>query len=330
MHRHRLETGRRGQGTAHADSRSGREKKRGISPRLFVQLAAAVLMNGYAAGFAGGRIFTGPTKAVCVPVLNCYSCPGALGSCPIGALQTVLAHHRFPFYVLGTLMLFGVVLGRFVCGWLCPFGLLQDLLNKIPHPSRKPKNKWIKGADRAARYLKYLVLAVLVVLLPAFAAGAAGVSEPWFCKYLCPAGTLEGGIPHMLLQPQLRALAGALFDWKLIVLVAVILAAVLIRRPFCRYLCPLGALYALFNRFSFYQMHVDREKCVDCGACRTACPMTVAVTDNINSAECIRCGRCRDVCPTDAIRAGFAGEAPQPAPPASPAGSSENEINDAR
>ena len=117
----------------HRDRMKGPKKPR-LSFQRTIQLLAAVLFNGYAIGFWKGRIFTGGSKAFCVPVLNCYSCPGALGACPIGSLQSVLGDRRsgFPFYVLGTLMLFGVVLGRAVCGLLCPFGLVQDLLHKIP------------------------------------------------------------------------------------------------------------------------------------------------------------------------------------------------------
>ena len=87
--------------------------KRRISFQRIVQIISAVLVNGYLIGFQKGRIFTGGSKAVCVPVLNCYSCPGALGACPIGSLQTALGgmKHHFPFYVLGLLMLFGEVLG---------------------------------------------------------------------------------------------------------------------------------------------------------------------------------------------------------------------------
>ena len=135
-----------------------------ISRQRVIQLAAAALFNGYVIGFGKGRIFTGKSKAICVPVLNCYSCPGALGACPIGALQASLGgmKHHFPFYVLGMLMLFGIVLGRVVCGLLCPFGLVQDLLHKIP----LPKWKVPKKIDQPARYLKYVILAVLVILLP--------------------------------------------------------------------------------------------------------------------------------------------------------------------
>ena len=212
-----------------------------ISRQRAVQLLAAALFNGYAAGFQKGKIFTGSSKAVCVPVLNCYSCPGALGACPIGSLQAALGgiQRRFPFYVLGLLMLFGIVLGRVVCGLLCPFGLAQDLLHKIP----SPKLSVPKKLDRPARYLKYAVLLVLVIVLPAFAVTETGVTPPYFCEYVCPAGTLGGGIPLLLSNPTLRQAAGALFSWKVLVLAAVAAASVLVQRPFCRYLCPLGAFY---------------------------------------------------------------------------------------
>ncbi|MCI9547391.1 MAG: 4Fe-4S binding protein [Lachnospiraceae bacterium] len=261
-----------------------------ISFQRIVQLAAAALFNGYAAGFRRGRIFTGSSKAVCVPVLNCYSCPGALGACPIGALQTAVGGVRphFPFYVLGLLMLFGVALGRVSCGLLCPFGLVQDLLHKAPGPKFQPPRR----IDKPGRYIKYVVFLFLVLLLP---------GPPYFCKYICPAGTLSGGIPLLLANPELQKAAGALFDWKLLILAVILMVSVFIHRPFCRYLCPLGAFYSVFNRFSLCQMHLDASKCVDCGKCQRSCPMAVEVTGDLNSPECIRCGKCKEVCSTHAI-----------------------------
>ncbi len=274
--------------------------------RRIVQLAAAALFNGYAVGFAKGEIFTGASKAFCVPVLNCYSCPGALGSCPIGALQAALGgtQRSFPFYVLGTLMLFGVLLGRAVCGLLCPFGLVQDLLHKIP----TPKLRVPRRVDRPLRRLKYVVLALMVVVLPFVVAGVEGIAPPFFCEFLCPAGTLGAGIPLLIADGDLRGLVGALFNWKVAVLVAILVAAVLIPRPFCRYLCPLGAFYSLFNRFSLAQVELDRSRCTGCGACAKACPMAVEPAREPASSECIRCGKCARVCPASALTCTFAGK----------------------
>ena len=275
--------------------------KNRLSFQRWSQLGFILLINSYAKGFQSGQIFAGASKSICVPVLNCYSCPGALGACPIGALQTVLGRGRFPFYVLGLMMAFGVVLGRAICGLLCPFGLVQDLLHKIPL-----KNIALpRRVDRALRWLKYIVLALLVVLLPALVAVQKGVAPPFFCEFLCPAGTLGGALPLMATDPSLRALAGALFGWKFAVLVLIVFAAILIPRPFCRYLCPLGAFYSLFNRVSFYGITLDEARCTSCGRCAQVCPMGVDVRTSPNSAECIRCGKCSAACPTGAIRQGF-------------------------
>lgn len=277
--------------------------------RLAVQLASAALLNGYAAGFAGGKIFTGAGKAFCVPVLNCYACPGALGSCPVGSLQNVLggARHRISFYVLGLLTVFGIALGRLWCGFVCPFGLAQDLIGMIPAPRVMVPGK----IDKPARYVKYIVLAVFVILLPLLAKNPYGIAESYFCKYICPAGTLQGGIPLMLTNRALRALAGALFTWKVLVLILILAASAFIPRFFCRYLCPLGAFYGLFNRFSFYQVRLDRDRCTGCMTCGKVCPMDAVTLSadegkaRISGAECIRCGRCREACPEGAVISGI-------------------------
>jgi len=267
--------------------------------RKLVQGAWALLTNAHVSGFVSGKIYQGPLKRFCVPGLNCYSCPGALGACPLGSLQSFLdaRRPRFAFYVIGFLMTVGILVGRFVCGWLCIFGLIQELLYRIPTPKLKIPEK----ADRVLRYLKYAVLLLFVILFPIILRDEMGVSFPYFCKWICPVGTLEGGIPLLLLNETLRPMAHFLYVWKVGVLLVIVLSAVFIHRPFCRYLCPLGAFYALFSRISLLQLKLDRAKCVSCGKCAGICGMGVDPAKNACSGECIRCGECVSNCPTGAL-----------------------------
>ena len=267
--------------------------------RLWVQLIWTALTNGYAVGFVKGTIFKGPSKAFCVPGLSCYSCPGALGSCPIGALQAVLGsgRNKFGFYVLGFLLFIGALFGRFVCGWLCPFGLVQDLLYKIPF-FKKRKN--LPG-DKVLKWMKYVILVLLVILLPLLVVDFIGQGQPWFCKLICPAGTLMAGIPLLAANENLRAAAGSLFALKAVILGLILLLSVWVYRPFCKYLCPLGAVYGLFHPIAFYRLKVDTDRCTRCGACQKACKMDIPVFDKPNSMDCIRCGDCVRACPVHAI-----------------------------
>lgn len=271
--------------------------------RHWVQALWALLSNSYLMGFATGKIYKGKLKNLCVPGMNCYSCPGALGACPIGALQAVIGswNFKFAYYVAGFLMLVGAVIGRFVCGWLCPFGLLQDLLHKIPFPK---KIRSFRG-DRLLRKLKYVVFLLFVSLLPLFLVDLLGQGAPYFCKLICPVGTLEGGIPLVLGNSNLRQAVGWLYTWKLAILAVTLFACLIIYRPFCKYICPLGAIYSLFNPISVFRYRVDKSRCTGCGACARICDMGCDPTKNANDPECIRCGKCKNHCPTGAICAGF-------------------------
>ena len=265
--------------------------------RGWVQGGAALLSNLHLPNFLKGGIYQGKGKAVCVPGLNCYSCPAASGACPIGSFQAVVGSSKFAFsyYITGFLLLLGVLLGRFICGFLCPFGWFQELLHKIP--TRKLSTKRLKPLT----YIKYAVLLLAVVLLPALIANDVGMGDPFFCKYLCPQGVLEGAIPLAAVNSGIRSALGVLFSWKLGILITVIVLSVLFYRPFCKWLCPLGAFYALMNRVSLFGMKVDKHKCVSCGKCAKACKMDVDVTKNPDHTECIRCGMCIRACPTKAV-----------------------------
>lgn len=277
------------------DRQTGAAGKR----RRMIQVLWAFLTNSYLVGFVQGKIYRGKLKNLCVPGLNCYSCPGAVGSCPIGAMQAVIGswNFKFAFYAAGFLMFIGALMGRFVCGWLCPFGLIQDLLYKIPFLR---KINTFKG-DKQLRKLKYVIFLVFVILLPMFLVDVLGQGLPYFCKFICPAGTLEGGILLVLFNESMRGALGWLYAWKSVLLAVTILLSVVIYRPFCKYICPLGAVYSVFNPIAVFRYRIDKEKCTGCGACARVCKMQVDPAKNVNHAECIRCGACKDACPVKVI-----------------------------
>lgn len=264
--------------------------------RKIMQLYIVLLFNVNFKGFAEGRIYQGKSKKMCVPGLNCYSCPGAAGACPLGSLQgSFSADKSTIYYVGGILLLFGIMLGRFICGWLCPFGLIQELLHKIKTPKLK-KNRFTKILS----YLKYVILVVFVFIVP-IAYAFKDTPFPAFCKFICPAGTLEGGLSLLAneVNDSYFSMLGPIFTWKFLLMISIIVACIFIFRMFCRFICPLGALYGLFNKISIFGIKVDNHKCTNCGLCINKCKLDIK---NVGDFECINCGECIDVCPTNAIR----------------------------
>lgn len=272
--------------------------------RKLIQIAAFGFSNLHVGNFAGengARIYTGSWKQFCNPGLHCYSCPAASLSCPIGALQAVSGSMKmdFSFYVVGFLLAVGVLLGRFVCGFLCPFGLIQELFSAIPLPRKKLR------LPRIFTYVKYAVLVIFVIVMPVAVTNIVGMGQPAFCQYICPSGTLLGGVPLLSTHPELQQTIGALFSWKAFLLIVILIGCIACYRFFCKVLCPLGAIYGMLNKVSFYRLTVDRNKCISCGACARICKMDVDPVRNPQSAECIRCGACAAVCPVNAIHLGF-------------------------
>ena len=200
--------------------------------RGFIQAGAALLTNIHLPNLLRGDLYRGAGKTVCVPGLNCYSCPAASAACPIGAFQAVVGSSKFSFsyYITGFLILLGVLLGRFICGFLCPFGWFQELLHKIP--TKKLSTKRLKPLT----YLKYIILLLTVIILPIFFVNDVGMGDPFFCKYLCPQGVLEGAIPLSLTNSGIRAALGSLFTWKLSILLIIIGLSIVFYRPFCKWL----------------------------------------------------------------------------------------------
>ncbi len=276
-----------------------KRKNTGEWKRHGVQAFWALLTNSYLAGFVQGKIYKGKLKNLCVPGLNCYSCPGAVGACPIGAMQAVIGNRnfKFAFYAAGFLMFVGALTGRFVCGWLCPFGLIQEMLHKIPFLK---KIDTFRG-DKLLRKMKYVIFIVFVILLPMVLVDVLGQGAPYFCKLICPAGTLEGGLPLVLLNQSMRGALGWLYAWKNVLLLVTVILSVMIYRPFCKYICPLGAVYSVFNSIAVFRYRVEKETCTGCGVCARVCKMQVNPAEHPNHPECIRCGVCKKSCPVNAI-----------------------------
>lgn len=267
--------------------------------RKLIQIAAFGFTNSHIGNFVSGKLYTGKWKQFCNPGLNCYSCPAATLACPIGALQAVNGsmQYNFSFYIVGFLLAVGVLFGRLICGWICPFGLIQELIYKIPSPKYK--------LPKIFTYFKYAILIVFVILLPIVVTDFMEMGQPAFCQYICPAGTLSGGIPMIATHSELRATTGFLFGLKITILFITIIACIFLFRFFCKTLCPLGAIYGLLNKISIYHLEVDKKACIGCGKCARACKMDVDPVVNPNSAECIRCGACASACPKQAIQLKF-------------------------
>jgi len=288
-----------------------------VTLRWLIQTVVALGTNAYLLFPWGSVIYQGPLKAVCHPGLNCYSCPGALLSCPVGAVQNFVAGLRYTMpgsfphlgtMVVGYLGFIGTVVGRLPCGWLCPFGLIQDLLNKVPFPKI---TLWAP-----LRWVKYGVLVLMVILMPFFLLDKYGLGQPWFCKLLCPAGTLLGALPLIALKPSLWTTIGFYFWNKITILILIVILATFISRPFCRVLCPLGAFYSLFTRVSLVRLEFIEGNCVQCRACVQVCPTGVKPHEQRDSRECIMCLKCLDACHFRALEFGM--RRPLPAPKGSP------------
>ena len=236
------------------------------------------------------------------PVMNCYACPAAAMSCPIGAMGNLFAHGMFPFLVIGIFFIVGALVGKMFCGWVCPFGLVQELLYKIP-------GKKI-SLPKFTTYFKYVFLVVTVIIIPILwgtKTGTGTPSEIFFCN-ICPAASLEATIP---MQIQLasegklywhQVFTNLLVSFKFWILIFFIFLFIVSKRPFCKMMCPIGATYGLFNWVSFFKVKVDKSKCTSCNFCERNCPIDHSIKANCKSPECIRCLECEfELCDYDAV-----------------------------
>jgi len=285
------------------------------------------LTNPFWQGFSQATIYQGPLKRICHPGLQCYSCPSSITACPLGALQNFLAGFKetiasgnlnFGFFMIGFFGTLGMLFGRLICGFACPFGFLQDLLYALPTPKIK--------LPRWAEKIKFLFLIILVFafpiflsffeisfydekgvfhFLPIFGENKIGVTFPWYCKMICPAGTLEAGMPKAIGEPEIRGSLGFWWRLKWTVMIFFLFLIVVSPRAFCRIGCPIGAIYGIFNSFSLFQIYVDKKSCIKCGQCEALCPVDLRVEEISRNSACIRCLKCISACPKKLITLGF-------------------------
>jgi len=237
----------------------------------------AVLPNAWVQGFLSTSLYQGSLKGVCTPLLNCYACPSALLSCPIGTLQHFMVTGNVPYYAAGTLSVIGAGVGRMTCGTLCPFGTLQDLLYKF--------RAWKVSIPVWTRYARYVVLAALVFAVPYV------TRESWFSK-LCPVGTLTAGLPWVAMNPGVRSMIRSLFWVKIAILLFFVTTSTMVKRPFCRAICPLGAIFSFFNKSSFLQLAWNPDTCTRCGKCQKICPVDIRPDRKPTDPDCLRCLDC--------------------------------------
>ena len=255
--------------------------------RRISQTALGVgVTNGYLKGLLpAGTLWQGQSRGFCVPALNCYACPASIFACPIGTLQHFVIIRAVPMYFLGLFVTFCLAIGRMACGTICPFGYLQEILHKF-QSSKLRIPAWMT-------YIKYAVLAGLVIVIPYY------TLQPWFSK-LCPVGTLIAGLPWVTINPEIRMMVQQLFWVKVAILITVVVLSVFFKRPFCRVICPLGAIFSFFNRISILRLSWTEEWCTHCDKCTRICPMDISVYKDANNHNCIRCLDCTQ-CPAVSV-----------------------------
>jgi len=257
--------------------------------RLISQFISLILVNLGVTGIKTG---------FCYPLFYCHSCPYSLAGCPLGAMEHAVYKGKISFpLLLYPVLLFSSIsslLGRAVCGWICPIGLLQRATSKF---SRNRLSKYLsmkipESIKSKIRYVKYLNLIVLVIIAPYFVG--------FMFTDICPVGFLVGTIPIGILNYG-KFTPNPFFPLALVVFILFIILIFFSGRGWCKYFCPLGALMAPFNKISLLHVYVDKEKCIHCNKCVEACPMGIDVPNMDRSPECILCGRCIEACPKKII-----------------------------
>lgn len=218
--------------------------------------------------------------------------------CPMGGIATLTRLFSQGLFIpktglaniilLAAVLITTIVAGPVFCGWLCPLGSIQDWANALARKIRIPQITVRKSLDRVLQVTKYLVLA-LILFATARSFNLVFIkADPYYA------------LMHFY--------TGEVAPLALIILFTTLLASMFIQRPWCRWLCPLGAILSLLGKFSILKVKRPSDACIACGACSKACPVGIdpSAQDQVVSSTCIRCGLCEDACPPKLRKRGHA------------------------
>ena len=192
--------------------------------------------------------------------------------------------------ILGVVLLVTALWGRFFCGYFCAFGTIQEGLAFLSRKLIRRKKPIPQKLDRALKFAKYAVLFALILFVWVLQLPVDSTFSPW-------------GVFGMLVSGNLGVMGAAIPTVGFAILVAILIVSFFVERFFCRYLCPLGALFTPLSRLRLFKIRRKEPACVGCAQCTRACAMGIAVhnADTVNSGECIDCMRCMKVCAPQAL-----------------------------
>jgi polyferredoxin len=278
--------------------------------------------------FFCAMVFNLVSQPLLLPILWTWGFQSNIVGDAFTALQLMFYDVVFPWLALASFLITGILVGKSLCGWVCPFGFIQDLIDF----AKRKKIEISPRTHESMVYVKYAILGIVLFISVTFSAAKVfGVHRSYesalgiFVKApfttLSPAETLFATLPNGILNfknaiaenPVFDVLSGIvslppLFWVQLFILVGVLVFAAYVPRSWCKYFCPHGAIMAILNRFSFLGLKRDLTKCAkaECRRCVEVCPMRVRILDlpweKFSDPECIYCLKCVDACPNKAIK----------------------------
>ncbi|AGK96253.1 FMN-binding protein [Clostridium pasteurianum] len=243
-----------------------------------------------------------------VQIAFLFLLPGlfALAFSQLGQIYSAIINGKFNLLQLFpnlvsmlTLFILTIVLSRFFCGWFCAFGTFNDFIYIISRKIFKTKFKIDKDVDAVLKYLKYVVLLFIVIFMWTIGSKAFQTFSPW------DAFAQITNLPQVILN----------YPLGFIILILIALGAVFIERFFCRYLCPLGAVFSIISRISIFKINKPSDKCGKCRVCTNNCSMGIELykLQNVRGGECINCLKCVEKCPRSNTKATICDENINPA-----------------